>query len=103
VWQPALADDGDHFVTRFDGINLLPLDYRKDYVMLSFYRRGVLIREVHLNELIQDFSKLRRTASHYYWGNYWGWNETGHYVVETLEGRKIAFDVKTGLPVQTPR
>jgi hypothetical protein len=101
----ALSDDCEHLVTGFDGMNLLPLDFKHDLVMLSFYERGKLSRAVKLDELIRDFTKLRRTASHYYWGQYLGFgernrlDEANRYIVETVEGQRIAFDVATGQPL----
>jgi hypothetical protein len=92
----ALSGDGEYLVTGFDGLNLLPLDYKKDQVMLSFYDRGKLIRQVRLSEMISDFSKLQKTVSHYQWGNYLGLNEDDHYVVELVDKRWLLFNVRTG-------
>lgn len=92
----ALSDDGEHFVVGFEGINLLPLDYHKEQVMLSFYRRGKLLRAVTLGQLVKDYGKLQRTVSHYYWGRYLGFDEKNRYLVATVEGRTIAFDAATG-------
>lgn len=39
--------------TGYDGVNLLPLDYDPNTVLLSFYRGGKLIRQVRLQELMQ--------------------------------------------------
>src|SRR5687768_5325523 len=36
----ALADDGVHFVTGYDGMNLIPEKYDRRMVMLTFYRSG---------------------------------------------------------------
>jgi hypothetical protein len=94
----ALSDDGEHLVAGFDGINLLPLEYHKDQVMLSFYRRGKLLCTVTLGQLVKDYGKLQRTASHYYWGRYLGFDEKNRYLVATVEGRTIAFDAATGQP-----
>lgn len=96
----ALSSDGEYLVTGYDGVNLLPLDYRKDQVMLSFYDRGKLIREVRLNELVTDFSKLEKTASHYQWGHYLGINADDHYTVELPDKRWVLFNVKTGQPIK---
>lgn len=92
-----LSNDGEHLVAS-QATNSLPLDYEKDEVMLSFFRCGGLITEIRLRQLITDFSKLQRTNSGYHWGKYLGLNAAGYYVVETVEGRKILFCVKTGRP-----
>jgi hypothetical protein len=91
-----LADDGEHLVAGSDGMDLLPIDHEKDQVMITFFGRGERIKDIPLDRLIRDPSQLRRTASHYYWGNYLGFDRAGRYVVETVEGRRLRFDVKTG-------
>ncbi|HEX5036097.1 MAG TPA: hypothetical protein VFX30_02960 [bacterium] len=91
-----LSSDGEYLVTGYDGLNLLPLDYKKDEVMLSFYDRGKLIRQVRLNEMIADFSKLEKTASHYQWGKLLGLNADDHLTVELADKRWLLYNVKTG-------
>ena len=92
-----LSSDGKHLVTGFQGMNLLPINHKEDEVMLYFFREGKLIHYVTLDQLIEDPDNLQRTVSHIYWGNYLGFDEEGHYVLETVENRKIVFDVKTGM------
>ncbi len=92
----SLSDDCEHLVAGFDGSNLLPLDFKRDLIMLSFYERGRLLRVVKLSELIRDITKLQRTVSHYYWGRYLGFGGPNQYLVETVEGERIAFDAATG-------
>jgi hypothetical protein len=91
-----LADDGDHLIVGHGGINLLPLDVTAREPMIRFFKRGKLVNMVTLGELLKDQSSLKRTASHYLWGNYLGLDKQGHFVVETVEDRKLAFDVATG-------
>ena len=59
----ALADDGEHFVTGYDGVNLIPANYDPKMTMLTFYRSGKPFRSISLQELVPDLSKLRPTAS----------------------------------------
>jgi hypothetical protein len=101
----SLSDDGNHLVAGYDGINLLPVVYDRQQVMLYFFERGELINHITLDRLIRDFSKLRRTVSHYSWGIYLGIDQDGYYVIQTDEGRKIRFDIKKGEPIleKTPR
>lgn len=96
----SLSNDGEYLVTGFDGVNLLPLDFKKDQVMLSFYDRGKLIRHVRLNEMIADVSKLTKTVSHYQWGQYLGLNAEDHYVVELAGKQWLLFNIRTGLPIK---
>lgn len=96
----ALSNDGEHFVVGYWGMSLLTLDHKKDEVMLYFFKRGELINYVTLDQLVKDPSNLRRTVSHLYWGNYLGFNKDEYYVIETVENRKILFDINTGEPVE---
>jgi hypothetical protein len=94
--EASLSNDCEHLVIGFEGSNLLPLDFKPDLVLLSFYERGRLLRVVKLNELIPDVHRLRRTVSHYSWGRFIGFDEKNQYLLETVEGLRIAFDVSTG-------
>lgn len=95
----ALTDDGDVLVTGYGGVNLLPLDYSPDLEILTFFKRGVYVKSVTLKEIFDDLSVLRRTVSHYHWGAYLGFDAEGRYLIETVDGRRIAYDVVTGKPV----
>jgi hypothetical protein len=94
----ALADDGKHLVVGYEGNlgNLLPLSVTKDFPMIQFYKTGIRIKVVTLGELVQDLSALQRTVSHYRWGEYLGLDKDGRYSAQTVEGRRLAFDVTTG-------
>lgn len=97
----ALADDGEHMVLGYEGMNLIPLDYRPDMPMLTFYRRGEVFRTVRLEELISYIAiKMNRTASHYHWGDYLGLDENGHFGVRTATGHEMRFDMATGRSVR---
>lgn len=96
-----LANDGRHLVIGFDGMNLLPLNYRKEWKMVSFYDRGQLIRSYSLAQVILDCQNLRATASHFAWGTYWGINKRGEFVIDTEENRRLVYDVATGRRIKT--
>lgn len=91
-----VADDGEHVVTGYNGVNLLPIDYDPEEVLVSFYDRGRLLRSLTLRALVPDLSKLQRTISHVYWGHYLGFDADGYFVVELVDGRTMRFDVTTG-------
>jgi hypothetical protein len=96
-----LADDGEHFVVGNGGMNLLPVNVTKDEPMISFVKKGELVRMVTLGELLRNMSSLQRTVSHYRWGDYLGFDKKGRYVVKTVEGNRLTFDVTTGKRVTT--
>lgn len=95
----ALAADCEHFVTGYDGVNLLPENYSPDTVMLSFYRNGNIIRRVTLAELVTDLSRLKKTVSHWSWGHYIGLEQGTRYRVTTVDHGDILFDMTTGRPL----
>jgi hypothetical protein len=97
-WQRAfhLADDGDHLVVCYRGLNLLPLDYEPDWVMLRFFNRGALVRQWRLRELVPDLTKLKRSVSHYEWGQCVGFQADGSYEVTTADRGSLRFDATSG-------
>jgi len=95
-----LANDGEHFVTAYDGGHLLPQSYDRSQVMLSFTRRGKIMNQITLSQLISDFSRLEKAGSSYRWFRYWGLNTCGHLVLETVEQKELLFDVTTGRPAK---
>ena len=100
-WSPVsfLSDDGEYLAIGYAGVYLLPLNYKPDDVMVSFYKRGKLVRAVRLNEIISDLRNLERGNSHYGWGMNVGFSGLHQFLVETAEPghqRRLVFDVTTG-------
>ncbi len=96
-----LADDGQHFVVGYKGLSLLRLDYQPNTTMITFWRRNQLIRQLALSDVIIAFSNLQRTVSHYRWGHIEGFDKKGRFVIHTVENRSIAYDVETGLELES--
>lgn len=95
-----LANDGEHFVAGYEGEKLLPPGYKKDQLMLSFFKRGKIINQLRLDQLVSDFSRLEKAGARYRWVRYWGLNPCGHLVLETVEGKELLLDVTTGRPAK---
>lgn len=97
-WYRALyvADDGQHVVLGFDGLNLLPVNAKPDLVVLRFVRRGEVIQALTLGDVLPDLSRLRRTASHLLWREAEGFDAQGRFVLVTVDGVKHVFDPATG-------
>jgi hypothetical protein len=91
----ALSNDGMHLVIGYDGSNLLNTGSTLDEVMLTFYRQGKKTGVVKLRELVPELSRLRKTASHLYWGEYLGFDERDRYRVKTVDGKVFLFDPGT--------
>jgi len=91
-----LSDDGDHLVVCYSGLNLLPLEYKPEWVMLRFYTRDRLVRQFTLRELIPDLTRLKRTASHYEWGQCAGFRGDRSYEVRTVDRGALRFELGSG-------
>lgn len=97
-WYRALypADDGEHLVLGFDGLNLLPTNAADDLVVLRFVRRGEVVAALTLRDVVPDRSILRRTASHLAWREGEGFDADGHFLVITMDGMRHPYDATTG-------
>ena len=71
-----------------DGINLLPLNYKSDAVLIELWHDGRLIHQIRLRDLVQNTKLLRRTSSHYYWGIISGFSSNNLLEVVTVEGKE---------------
>jgi hypothetical protein len=99
-----VADDGKHLVTESDGMNLIPVDFTDDFVLLTFWRDGTKIRDItvgdlfpdHLGLVFPDHLGLVRTASHYVWRLTIDFDAHGLLRVSLMNGRTLLFDVSTG-------
>jgi hypothetical protein len=102
-WHRSLfvANDGKHLVTEYDGLNLIPTDFRDDLVLLTFWQEGKKIREITVRDLFPDHRILRRTASHYAWRETIGIDEQGRLKMQRVDGKTFLFDVATGKETKT--
>jgi hypothetical protein len=91
-----LCDDGRHFITAFDGFNLLSQNYKGSDVMLTFWKDGKSVGAVTVDELIPDKKILQRTVSHFSWGSIPGITKNGLLEVILEDGSKQYFDPTTG-------
>lgn len=92
-----VSNDGNHVVTGYDGMNLIPIDYTDDLVLLTFWDKGREIRKVTLKEIVPSKAILTRTVSHYHWGTIVEINESGSLAVNRSDGKTLLFDVTTGI------
>lgn len=95
-----LADNGRNLIVFYPGANLLNLGYKPNDVMITFYERGKLLRQVRLNEIVPNPTpdKFRRTVSHYSWLESYGL-EGDKFIINTLQKKRLVFAVKTGKSV----
>jgi hypothetical protein len=91
-----LSNDGRRLVLGCGAAGSIPEGSAGDLVVLSFVDEGRLAHVVRLDQVITDLSSLRLSGDGYYWGRYVRLNAAGHYVVETVEGETILFDIDTG-------
>jgi len=90
-----LADDGEHLVTGYDGMNLIPQDYTKDLVLITFWRRNSKIRDIKVGEVFPDTRILQKTVSHYNWGSITS-IKNGTLLVRRCDRKIMKFSVITG-------
>ena len=96
-----VADDGKHLVTESDGMNLIPVDFTDDFVLLTFWRDGTKIRDITVRDLFPDHRGLVRTVSHYAWRLSMDFDAHGLLRVSLMDGKTLLFDVSTGNFVKT--
>ena len=92
-----LSNDGQHLATGYDGLNLISGDPDLSLEMITFWEHGRSIRVVSLGTIVPDKSILRRTFSHFAWGNIEGINGRNQLVVIRIDGREFRFNMTTGL------
>jgi hypothetical protein len=90
-----VSDDGEHLVSIFNGLNLLPVDYGDDVTLLIFWKSGRAQRRVRAIDLIPDRSVLERTSSHYLWNMGIGIDGDGHLYLNRVDGIQLVFDLDT--------
>jgi hypothetical protein len=91
-----LADDGEHLVTGYRDVNLLPIGEPEKTTIVSFWRKQALLRAYTPEELGYGRDRLQPTASHYVWGSYLGFGEDGRFRLVMIDKKEIAFDAETG-------
>jgi hypothetical protein len=80
-----VSGDGNEIVAQ--NVDLLPLDFRSDDVLLTFIRRGTVIKEVTVNQLLGPHPDLVRTIGHFSWGNgLRGIDANGFALIDTVVG-----------------
>ena len=96
-----VADDGKHLVTESDGMNLIPLDFTDDFVLLTFWRNGTKLRDTTVRDLFPDHRGLVRTVSYYAWRQTMDFDSHGRLRVSLLDGKILLFDVSTGTVINS--
>jgi len=91
-----VSNDGQHVATGYEGLNLIPLDYSPDMVLITFWEQGKKLRSVSLKDVVPNKAVLERTVSHYHWGTIDGVNERNQLVVTRADGVKVRFEMSTG-------
>jgi|GEM_PF-988955 len=87
-----VSNNPDYIVTGYDGLNLVPRESPGSIEILTFWRRGVKVCSYRLSDLITDLTALQPTSSHYYWGDYQGFDSDGNFLLYTVQARILVFD-----------
>lgn len=91
-----VSNDGEHLVVGFDGVNLVPLGDPEGSTIVQFWRRTELVKAYTLGELGYRRESLHRTASHYAWGRYDGFDSNGGFRLTMIDGVSLVFDPRSG-------
>ena len=63
-----ISDDGNWIASCYGGLNLVPADAGRDFLVAIVYGRDGFKREVKLGEVVANLDKLPITTSHKEWG-----------------------------------
>jgi hypothetical protein len=99
-----LTADGVHLIRPGPWASLRPdrsPDLECDAV--SFYAGGRLLRTYRVAELIDNPRRLAPSASHYSWQTEGRFSGEFEYTIETADGNRFVFDVRTGNVVTASR
>jgi hypothetical protein len=93
----SLANGGDHVVVGEPDGGLVTAMWQPSDVMLRFFERGHLVREVTIAEIVPDPKEMLPVYSgaYRYWGRAKGFDGDGFYVVETID-HTLRFATETG-------
>lgn len=95
-----VSDDGRHLVTGYDGMNLVPRRDPERVTVLTFWHEGKQGVSYTLGDLGYESSDLQATVSHYYWGDYLGFDEDGRFRLRMVDGAVLRFDPATGKRIE---
>lgn len=95
-----VADDGLSLVDIQPWANLVEMNAGRGTTIFTFYRPRAAPVSVTLGQMIRNVAALPRTTSHRNWARTFGYDGLGHFQVDTVEGRRILFDPRTGRPVR---
>ena len=92
-----LTDDGEYIAIANPRASILPRDYQRDQVVVSFFKRSALIKAVRLDEVLVDTKSMGSPSeSGYTWGWWTGLIGPHSFALDTVENRRLVFDVATG-------
>jgi hypothetical protein len=94
-----ISDDGEYLVVGYAGKSVLDRKYTFETVMLTFYRRGTLIRTSRLRGIISLGKSLWEWPEGYEWGDYVGFVSAHRFAVDTVENVRVFYDVTKGVAV----
>ncbi len=106
-WYADVVDvtaDGDHVVRHGPWAEFND-DRRPDlsFEAVSFFARGQLLRTYAVRELVDNPASLSRSVSHYWWERTGRISGPWEYTMQTGDGNRFVFDVRTGEIVSQQR
>jgi hypothetical protein len=87
-----ISTDGVYFIT--GGESLIPKEVQPDFVMFVVWKNGEKHHEITLSQIIKKKSSLKKTASHYRWGEV-GYLGKDYLSLHTVEG-DVSVNLESG-------
>lgn len=84
-----LTNDANYCVTS-NYLDLIPLKLKKNDILFSVYKNGMIYDNVNLEKVVTNSNKLVKTVSHRHWGTINSVNSQG-ILLNTVEGKKIYY------------
>jgi hypothetical protein len=93
AWN-AVSDDGDYIVRCIDGSGRR--GGATNAVIASIYRRAKLVKSIRLGQIILDDAHLDGSEAPTPWGRCKGFVSLHQFAIETIEHRRLEYDVTKG-------
>jgi len=88
-----LSDDGNWVASCYGGLDLIPSDAGRDFLIAVIYGRDGSKKVVRLGEIFSDLGKLPETVSHKQWGLCRGVSDGG-LKVKKYDGSVVVIPLK---------
>lgn len=98
-WHRSLivSNDGEHLITMYGGLNLIPIDYDENMALITIWTHGKITQKISVKQIVPDKDYMRKTVSHYHWGDVIGVDGSDQLVIKRQDGQEFKIDFRFGL------